>query len=543
MSRTWSRPWCWSLLLAPLVFGLTPALAKLEPAEWKIAETEYARLWMPSPGRQGFESDKASLVSLLIKDDQARAYRMLVDALVSECTLWVNAQREVEAKVAAIAPVLMKPSKARTKPEEEQMFKDQAALVGLEESARVERAVLANVVKAISGGPLALRTNLYARAKGPTDWFFRAAVSQVAAVQPTEKDAAAFLARTLNASAEKDPRVRLAALEALTPLPDGAEEHVVGRLADPDWGVQLMAVQIAREKKLTRAIPHLITVLDRASPRLQEAVGVTLKELTGENHEAYAEVWAKWWEANKAKFEGQEALKVGGRPRNPVVDPTLYGLPIKSDRLLFIIDISGSMKDPSSNKVPGVPEAPKPSGPVTPKDGDPPPAPPAEEVISGPKIDVAKHELKKAIEKLPKTAKFSIIAYNHAAQVWKEQPVDATPENKEEAFKWIRQWGPSGSTFTDGALRLGFRMAGLGAIDKTYPEVSVDTIVLVSDGAPTDNDPGASKTMDFKLILQHVREWNPQRRVVINCIAVDMQPGNEFMQKLAAENGGVFVDR
>ncbi len=540
MSRSWSRRCCWLLLLAPLALGLEPAQAKLEPAEWKIVETEYARLWTPPPGRLGFEADKSSLINLLLKDDQARAYKLLVEALVGECTLWINVQREVEAKVAAIAPVLQKPSKARTKVEEEAMFKAQDELAKLEEDARVERAVLATVVKAIAEGPAPLKANLYARAKGPTDWFFRAAVSQVAALKPTEKDAAAFLVRTLNAGAEKDPRVRAAALEALAPLPEGAEEHVVGRLADPDWGVQLAAVQIVQDKKLTRAIPHLISVLDRASPRMQAAVGKALQVLTGENHEAYADVWAKWWEANKEKFQDKDGVKVEGRPRNPVVDPTLYGVPIKSDRVLFIIDISGSMKDPSKNEMPAVP---KPTGPVTPKDGDPPPPPPPEEVISGPKIDVAKHELKKAIEKLPKSAKFSIIAYNHAAQIWKEQPVEATDANKEDALKWIRQWGPSGSTFTDGALRLGFRIAGLGAIDKAYPEVAIDTIVLVSDGAPTDNNPTAGKRMEHNIILQHVREWNLQKRIVINCIAVDMQPGNEFMQKLAAENGGIFVDR
>jgi hypothetical protein len=536
------RPFVFSLLLAFAVacLGARPAAAKLDPVDWKHAESEFARLFTPAPGTLGFEADKLALVALLLKDEQARAYKLLSDALVGECALWLGQQEKLKATADKWAVTLQKPSKARTPPEEAEMFKAQAEIKALEDAARVERAVLDGIVKAVAAGPAALKQNLYGRAKAAPDWLLRAAVAQVAAVTPTEKDAAAFLSRTLNPTGEKDGRVRAAAVEALAPLPEGAEEHVLGRLADPDVGVQLTAVGIVATKKLTRAIPHLIVALEKASPRMQEAYGKALRELTGENFEPYADVWAKWWEANKEKFDAAEALKVGSKPRNPAQDPTLYGVPIKSDRVLFIIDISGSMDKESQNKGAAPP---KPAGPVTPKEGDPPPPPPAEEVISGKKIDVAKHELKKAIEKLPKSAKFAIIAYNHAAIVWKPAPVDATPENKEDAFKWIRQWGPSGSTFTDGALRLGFRMAGLVDVDKAYSEVVIDTILLVSDGAPTDNDPGTSKLMDHNIILQHVREWNAQKRIVINCIAVDMQPGNEFMSKLAAENGGVFVDR
>jgi hypothetical protein len=535
----------WSLLALPLLLMCTarPASAKLDAAEWKVVEAEFNRLWMPPPGKLGFEADKTGCVNLLIKDAEPRAYKLLVDALVSECRLWHDAQTAVNAHVEKIAVTLTKPSKARTQPEETEMFRLQAELPKLEDDARVEKVVMGQLVKAIGDGPEVLRTNLFARAKGQVDWTFRSAVAQVAAAKPLEKDATAFLSRSLNPAGEKDPRVRAAALEALAALPEGAEEHVLGRLADPEWGVQLKATTIVTEKKLTRAIPHLIAALERATPRLQEPVGKALKELTGENFEPYADVWAKWWEANKAKFQGKEAVKVGARPRDPPADPTIYGVPIKSNRVLFIVDVSGSMNAPNSLKKPGE-EPKKPAGPVTPKDGDPPPPPPAPPVmVDGLKIDIAKHELKQAIEKLPKEALFSIIAYNHAALIWKEQPIEASPANKGEAFKWIETLKPSGSTFTDGALRLGFRMAGLGAIDKAYPEVSIDTIMLISDGAPTDNAPDASKNMDFNIILEHVREWNLQRRVVINCIAVDMQPGNEFMQKLAAENGGVFVDR
>jgi Mg-chelatase subunit ChlD len=121
--------------------------------------------------------------------------------------------------------------------------------------------------------------------------------------------------------------------------------------------------------------------------------------------------------------------------------------------------------------------------------------------------------------------------------------VKATAKNKESAYQWIRGLKPHGSTYIDGALRMGFKVAGLLNYDKRYPDITLDTIVLLSDGAPTDNSFPVSKKMDPEIILEHVREWNKGKQVVVHCIGVDMVEGIEFMKKLAAENGGTYVDR
>lgn len=544
---------CAALVALPL----PPAEAKLEGAEWKQVETEMARLFTPPPGKPGFGADKLTLVELLLKDGESRSWRLLGDVLVHECTLWMDASKALRETEEKIFPTLRKATKDRTKEEQDAMFKAQALLPGLEETARTEREVLDKVVKAVSAAPPALKQNLFGRAKGPVDWFFRAAVAQVAAADPLDKDCAAFLVRSLAPSSEKDPRVRAAALQALAPFPDGAEEHVLGRLADPDWPVQMLAVRLVKEKKATRAIPHLITVLERANPRLQEEIGEVLKELTGQNFDPYADVWAKWWEENKAKFEAKESVKVGSRPANPPQDPTLYGVPIKSDRVLFVIDISESMRESiKGGKKEGGPA-------VTPQDGAPPPDEP--DYLSGPKANVALDQVKRAIEKLPKGAQFSLIAFNHATLVWKERPVPATPDNKEEAFKWLRQWrwepgpnyaanerkggtgtpGPSGSTYVEGALRVAFtKVVGAGAVDKAYPELAIDTVVFLCDGAPTDNGAEATKLAPTDPILQKVREWNALGAVVVHTIAIDMTNeagGNEWMRKLAEQNKGTFT--
>ena len=173
----------------------------------------------------------------------------------------------------------------------------------------------------------------------------------------------------------------------------------------------------------------------------------------------------------------------------------------------------------------------------------PPQPPPPDAILSGPKIDVAKHELVKALKKFPKDWSFNIIAFNTGAKAWETGMVKASDKNKASAFKWIKELKPSGSTYIDGALRMGFQLAGLLNFDKRYPEIMVDTIVLLSDGAPTTGDFPVAKLMEPQLILDHVREWNKRKSVIINCIGVDLVTTGQFLKELAEENGGVYVDR
>ena len=79
--------------------------------------------------------------------------------------------------------------------------------------------------------------------------------------------------------------------------------------------------------------------------------------------------------------------------------------------------------------------------------------------------------------------------------------------------------------------------------DRAYPEIAIDTMILLSDGAPTDDDVDKVNLMAPQIILDHVKEWNVNRRIVIHCIGVDMVEGIEFLRELAAENGGEYIDR
>lgn len=522
------------LALTVCVFLLAPAAhAKLDYKEWKAAEALFNELFAEPGNPKG----KAEVLKTIASDGTGRAFRLMAEALFKEVVLFDGLREEYAAKSRRHVELTQKGFKAGwTALEESEVKALQAQLKDLDDLIKAERETLLVVTKAVVEGPELLRKNILQRAKSGGEWTARAAALRVAVMTMKEKASKAYMLRALNN--DKDPRVRMVGLDAIAAAPEGYEDLVIGRLADPDWGIVLRAASIAVERELHKAVPHLINALPRSGPRVAEGIGAALRKLTGENFEPYADVWNKWWEDHKEDFKSDVALKKGKQEEFARVD--FYGVPIKSDRILFIIDVSGSMKLKTKNDNPK--ERWKPP-PTTTGGKAPPPPPPPEEILSGPKIKVAQHELKKAIKQLPKNYMFNMIKFNHGAAYWQPAMQKASAKNKEKALEWVRRLKPGGSTYIDGALRMGFTLAGLINFDKRYPDVHVDTIVLLSDGAPTDSSFPVSKLMKPEVILEHVREWNKEKRVVVHCIGVDMVEGIEFLQKLAAENGGTYVDR
>ena len=86
-------------------------------------------------------------------------------------------------------------------------------------------------------------------------------------------------------------------------------------------------------------------------------------------------------------------------------------------------------------------------------------------------------------------------------------------------------------------------MAGRGLKDKYY-DPGVDTIFLLSDGAPTTDSVDKAEPMEPDQILTAVRDWNQLKRIQIHAIAIDPRIGSgafvRFMKSLARENKGTY---
>lgn len=325
------------------------------------------------------------------------------------------------------------------------------------------------------------------------------------------------------------PLVRMGAYEALGVRKDASllELLAVG-LKEQGWPARAITVRALEQIADVRAVPFLVAAMQTDTGAILDDYARALRTLTGENHGHFPDVWARWYEAHKDDLAQKGAKPTVAKPGKPPATTNYYGVETPSKRVLFVIDVSGSMKEPigDETEVTGVSKS---------------------QQLTGPKIEVAKNVLTDAVHKLDKSTKFNIVFFNHEVRVFQEQMVLATDEVKAKADLAIQELGPSGSTWAYGALRKAFEFAGVSGeplSGKFDPQV--DTIFFLSDGAPTDDAIDEPKLMEPKEILDAVKEWNRLARIRIHTIAIDPRIGKgafvRFMKGLAADNHGTYTE-
>jgi len=338
-----------------------------------------------------------------------------------------------------------------------------------------------------------------------------------------------FFSQLRQMKGDQAPRVRVAVARALGEFKrTDSFELLKLYIRDKDWRVRSATIDSLRQSKSDEACGVLIEAMRKEKGRLLDDINDALQEMTGQDH-SYPDIWAHWWHdvgkripANKGEAE-QAAVR--GEDAN-----RFYGIITRSKRILYVIDVSGSMDHPVDPLKRETVITGRPAG------ADDGPAP------GKTRLEVAQNELKRAVRNLPSDAYFNIIFFSHGARLWKPKMTKASLKEKKAAQKDIDQMKAAGSTYTLGALREAFNIArGLGPTVTTGSAL-VDTVFLLSDGAPTDHKYEGAKLMDAEPILEAVRTWNKDLKITIHTIAVDVVD-NYFLRMLAAENGGQFVER
>ncbi len=343
---------------------------------------------------------------------------------------------------------------------------------------------------------------------------------------------------------DKESAVRCAALEGLTALkaPEVVDPAIVA-LDDGVWQVRSSAIAALAVVRDQRAIEPLMAHMEAEEGRLQADIGETLSEITGKNFGQSIENWRTWWGRTKDRFQipsdeelaKARAARAEARERyKPSGQASFHGIETPSRSILFIIDVSGSMEAEVVERERFA-------------DGDYP---------SMRRMDIVKTELARTVEGLESYVEFNILSFATDIDRWKKKLVPANVLNKKSAVDYAKKLeaigGASkerlagaglggsanlekGKTNTFGALMAGLEIAAPGEMDEDY-EVEVDTIFFLSDGRPTHGD-----LVDTDDILKKVKEANDLRKVVIHTIAIG-EFQKSFMERLAKENGGVFVD-
>ncbi len=308
-------------------------------------------------------------------------------------------------------------------------------------------------------------------------------------------------------------------------------------LSDRAWQVRAAACDALVHLKTARAIPYLIKGLAAEEKRRGKkdwcrrvalGLGRGLRSLTGMDLPLeHAAPWKSWW-TQKGKNMRVRAL---GAPKDQGkgaagVYARYFNIAVESDRLLFLVDASGSMarKVKLKRKYAGIPN----------------------EAV---KFDLVRKELSKVILSLPPTAAVNVIFFNQDVVPFRPMSpgnpglMPMTEANKEALLEFLNLAVPQGLTNLYGALDLALQV-GRGRGKKKWKgryrsrtnPLTFDTIYLLSDGAPT-----TGKVIDPDRILELVDRANAVKKVVIHTISFGDVNNAKFMDELARRNGGKHV--
>ncbi|MSR45810.1 MAG: VWA domain-containing protein [Planctomycetes bacterium] len=313
------------------------------------------------------------------------------------------------------------------------------------------------------------------------------------------------------------PDLLIATLVALGRRGDPAAAPAVApALYDPDWRVQVEAIEALRRFHLVSAIPLLIARMESADGRVRDDLCAALRSLTGQKLYASASTWRAWWEGAGARFERPPAPVA--RDREALLASAaevteggtqFFGLSSFSKRVVYVLDISGSMRQPANQ------------GTDTTKT----------------KLAVARARLLQAIATLPPDAWFDVIVYAGDVRVCfpRLEPADEPHRKAATAFADA----PAGDgTNIHGALQAAFVLAEPRGRRAVGASPAVDTIFFLTDGQPT-----SGRVIAPELILREVADWNRLKRIRVHTIGIGADHDRKFLAELAAQNGGNYASR
>lgn len=332
----------------------------------------------------------------------------------------------------------------------------------------------------------------------------RAALDAVASIRVGDKT---WVEELIVLSKSDDPEVRNLALTQLGRTTDQTHlERMVAALEDTNWSTRLAALEALEKMRTKEAVSAIVARMPKEEGRLQSEFAQALWRLTGQPFQEDAKSWAAWWGNSKDKFQllsdvdlekvrsGEEEYRLRQTTR---VKSEFFGIKIVSRRVIFIIDVSGSMEEKLANDYKG-------------KTG-------------WTRMEVARAELKKALEYLDPGAFFNMLVFSSGVERWTDGAlVPCNDEKRAEALAYVDKLAAGGGTNLYDSLEDAFR------------DPEVDTIFVMSDG-----EPSMGAVTEPLVIREHVASWNEHRRIVINTIAV----GGQFniLEWLAADSGGTHV--
>ena len=219
---------------------------------------------------------------------------------------------------------------------------------------------------------------------------------------------------------------------------------------------------IARERAISAlaamcwpgGLKPLIDRLDtEPDEMLRNKVGDALCVLTKQNLGTSSLSWNAWFTEQGGAYLSGERRLGGGKPNasKRTSQGYYFGIPLDRTSILFVHDNSLSMRQQLGDKK---------------------------------RIQRSLEELGQALDNLKPTQKFNIVLLANRVWSFDKKQVKATKRNVARAKAWLQYQPIELGTNIYNALDAAFMLSGRGVRDRYY-DPEVDTILLLSDGAPT----------------------------------------------------------
>jgi uncharacterized protein YegL len=295
-----------------------------------------------------------------------------------------------------------------------------------------------------------------------------------------------------NLALSNDREVRIVGLSLLLDLGSDVAIQVAQKsLAHSAWELRSVAFRYLTKCRDVSSIPLLIDRVEREDGRLAHELGNALFAHTGTRCWSRRQ-WQQWWEEHQLGFVLPPIETVrGGIEAGAGQTIAYHGIPLVSKRIAFLIDVSGSMKEPLSTDKKRT------------------------------RLVEAKDQLTRVLTALPEDHECNVIAYDSEVRpVW-DRLHRVSAENR--------------ATLLDATakLKIGTATNIFDALETAFRDTEVDTIYLLTDGEPT-----IGRLVDPDDIVEEVTRWNRQRQVVVHCIGLGVD--SRLLRRLAESSGGEY---
>lgn len=307
-----------------------------------------------------------------------------------------------------------------------------------------------------------------------------------------------YFERALDLASHKSAVERCAAAIALSEIKTAESMEALHQLlADEDRSVRaeaLLGVAAARQRS---SIVALIGRLDATSGSERERTQTELRLLTGEALGGNASRWEAWWRDKRESFEmptAEESLKIdeqrSERRASNETQASFYGLNITSERVSFVIDLSGSMNFKTKT--------------------------------GKTRIAILRKELDRFLADFQSGQLFNMIFFGNKATKWRPELClmnDATRKAARDHVKGLE--APGATAIYDGLLA-------------AFEDPRVDTIYLLTDGGPS-----GGTIDDIDEIIAEVSRWNSLRHIIIHSVAVGRD--SPLLRALSSASKGEYI--